>query len=276
MILDTMWSIQQSPMYGDAYHTISFFRVSESDARQNTFPFEVKKFKSGTFIINETSNSVGVRRYVYLLPNSRLPKGEVANVKYNFKITSLSTYEPLDGMMYVFKQRQHLSDFEDCEPYAESNAVHCSCIQAKSKESGDVGCPKLCSATPEFTPGESDDDGSSYYFFTTQVPGSARVKYTVKMTMYFYNITALSKGFVCTIRGTDTCKISMPGYIPWRERMVVLAYVHPSTLSVPPTAQLKIEKEVDVWKTAALGVCVTTFAYLAIRFVCIVIFRHAV
>ena len=268
------WTVQQQPLYGDGYKTLSFFVVSESEARENVFPFRAR-FKSKSSVVLQNTNSIGFKRYIYLLPKSRLPKGKEAKIKYKFNITSMSSFESLNGILYVFKNRQSLSNFQHFEPGSQSNCIKCMCVQ--SEGSGMLGCPRACATKPNFSPQVDVEDESSYYFFAANAMSETRVQYSVKMTMYFYNITSpsISKGYRCTISGRDTCKFLVNGYTPspfpfwpWpEERDVVLAYIHPSNLSHPPTTHISITKDGNIWCATTWYLCIASVTFLAIRFV---------
>ncbi|CAI8020531.1 hypothetical protein GBAR_LOCUS12283 [Geodia barretti] len=101
----------------------------------------------------------------------------------------------------------------------------------------------------------------------TQVPKNTMVRYHINVEMYFYNHTMLGKYYICTIRGTDACPFQTSGYmnnLPFKqkERHLIIAYVHPTSLPGFFTTRLLVEAKMQVDY-------ITTIAFLC---ACVVFF----
>lgn len=278
------WHISQVPAYGHSRHTVSIFVVPERVARRHIYQFKSNYTSDECYKANSTENSVGMRSSIYLLPERYLKHSKYRDSKAYFEYELLLAdcrYErnmpPL--ISYQFQSRDYFSDYLDGEHGAEKRAVGCNCLlrdeqidescpnrnrKCVEKLKRDFGCTKKCL---EVNNGKFSSKTSSYNFFAIKAPKGSLVKYRINVEMYFYNHTMLGKYYMCTIRGTDTCPLKTPGYtehFPFkqRERHLIIAYVHPTSVPGFFTTRLLVEAKVKVDY-------LTSFAFLC---ACVVFF----
>ena len=276
------WTISQVPTYGNSRHTVSIFAVPERVARRHLYQFKSNFTSETCYRATSTELSVGMRSYVYLLPQRYLEHSKFRDRKAYFEYefdecpTKRNTPAP---KAYQFQSREFFSDYLDGERGSQNRAVGCNCVltanqigencpkhdrKCVEKLKRDAGCTDKC-----LQPGQGNftSDTSSYNFFSICAPKDSIVRYHINVEMYFYNHTMLGKYYMCTIRGTDTCPFQTSGYtkhFPFKqkERHLIIAYVHPTSLPSFFTTRLLVEAKVQVdyiVTVAFLCACVVFF-----------------
>ena len=268
------WRITQQPEFGDAYHTISFFVVPERLAPKYLYPIN-SSYKSQTFFVDGGEEFVSqgfqhlnLRSYIYLLPKTYTGPGKEARAVYVVDVkrnsSSSGTSKPLGSSVCRFGSRAEFSDFLDMDRI-DKNAVPCLSLLGSVTDScseGDRDCINAfrsyeAISYPSGSPTTFTTTDSSYNFFSAVVPTKSYVHYESDVVMYFYNHRRLGKFYKCRIRATDTCSFTTSQSI-WnpREREVIIAYTHPTSVASSLTTTISVEAEVYVTKTAAhLLVC---------------------
>ena len=276
------WTITQVPAYGNSRHTVSIFAVPERVARRHIYQFKSNYTSDRCYRATTTELSVGMRSYVYLLPQRYLKHSKFEDSEAHFEYEFLPCQNKRNALpprTYQFQSREYFSDYIDGERESENRAVGCNCMltadqieekcpknnrKCVEKLKKDVGCTENC-----LQPGHNNftSDTSSYNFFSIYVPKNTMVRYHIDVEMYFYNHTMLGKYYICTIRGTDACPFQTSGYmnnLPFKqkERHLIIAYVHPTSLPGFFTTRLLVEAKVQVDY-------ITTIAFLC---ACVVFF----
>lgn len=258
--LSIAWTLTQEPVFGDAYHTISFFVVPKQKARQFLYMNHPPSFTSGRFFVDGGPESVrdgfehiNLRSNIYLLPKEYTgPEKEArAEIKvyftriFNSSGNSSSSSVGACSPVCQFQNRAHYSDFLDMEPNA-LNGVECS----PPFSNRDFQVCDFNEASSVFT-----SQVSSYNFFSTAVPTKSYVQYKSDVVMYFYNQKKLAKYFQCRIRGVDTCSfILRPS-----DTYLIIAYTHPNSFASEVTTTISVKADVLVSQAAAYFlVCLLT------------------
>ena len=276
------WKITQQLEFDDSYQTVSLFAVPQRLARRHLYRYR-SYFKSDYFPVNDRAQtqSVASRSYVYQLPQMYLGRGEHAKAKISVQVKSKDDGKLLGAPVYQFQTLRDFMNFRDLQPDAVDNAVGCSCMLGEvinSCSPDDEHCidklriaagypnRKECSAKSNlfFT-----SEVTSYNFFAAKVPTNSTVRYETNIIMYFYNTTAFEEYFICTIRGIDTCSFSTKGgfkkFQSWRERRLIIAYIHPTNVPSSLTTRIVVQTEVQIGKMALMVMLVLLIIYLVIR-----------
>jgi hypothetical protein len=268
-VFTTRWTITQSPVYGDAYHTVSLFVAPKRIAHRFLYRFDSNYSSDFFFVegdyeqVSQNQQHLDLRRYVYLLPNEYTP-GREAKAVYSVDVKKeskeLGRNETYGYQTCQFQNLRYFTDFIDMEPEAIDKVYTCHC------EYGDVppcsdneDCirstfsPEFCAepSGPNFTAVES-----SYNFFSTVVPTESFVKFEANLTMYFYDPSKLRKHaqYQCTIRDTDTCSFTVPQTLMYSEPQLILAYIHPKAGPFSVTTTLAVQVDIFILENAALTV----------------------
>ena len=248
------WKLTQQPIFGDAYHTISFFVVPEQKAHRFLYRYN-STYTSNHFFVDGGKDSVrdglqhlNLRSNIYLLPKEYTgPRKEArADFKVHFtQILNSSGYSVgACSTVCQFQNRFGYSDFlnmerdsiynaVDCEPPFVTNNVFKAC---DFNEKSDVFMSKV----------------NSYNFFSALVPTKSYVQLKTDIVMFFYNQTKLARHFKCQIRGVNTCSFKTLQSFP-RKRFLIIAYTHPNSFASELTTTISVEAEITVhiWQTAA-------------------------
>lgn len=253
------WTLEQQPIFGDAYHTITFFVVPKQIAQQFLYTYDARNFTSDPFFVDGGKESVregfqhlDIRSNIYLLPKEYTgPEKEEAraeikvhfnrifNSSGNLSGNSVGACSPV----CQFRNRALYSDFLDMEPNAMSG-VECT------PPFRDFQDCDFTEASDVFT-----SQVNSYNFFSAVVPTKSYVKYKTDIVMYFYDQRKLTRFFQCRVRGIDICSFTLS---PW-EAHLIIAYVHPNSAASELTTTISVTADVLVWQaTAYFLVCLLT------------------
>ena len=254
------WTLTQQPVYGDAYHTISFFVVPKQIAHRflyhynSTYTSHQFFVDGGTELVRGGLQHLNLRSNIYLLPKEYT--GSRKETRAEFKVHSTQIVTSESGSRSVasccpvcqFQNRVAYSDFLDMENYSFNKSAECS-------PPFDFEFNQPC----EFN--EKSDKftakGNHYNFFSAVVPTKSNVQFKADILMYFYNQTKLAKYFQCRIRGVETCSFTTVQR-PW-ERNLIIAYTHPTTVASSLTTTISVKADVLVYHTVAYFlVCLLT------------------
>ena len=269
-IFTTRWTLMQRPVFGDAYHMISFFVAPKSLAHRFLYRFDSDYtsdyfFVDGDFMqVSQGQMHLDIRRNVYLLPQEYTP-GREAKAEYTIDVKksfSLERNETLGASICQFQNRGVFTSFIDVEPGAIDGAYKCHC-DLQDPSVGRTIPPNYCSpldSGPYFS-----SPKSSYNFFSTIVPTKSYVKYTANITMYFYDKLKLLKyaQYKCTIRDTDTCSFTIPQISWYYDPQVIIGYVHPKAGAFALTTTMTVDSDIALPENVALSMlCLLIPAFL--------------
>ena len=250
------WVVSLSPEHGNSYHTVSIYVVPAHIARESMRRFR-RTYVSNTFQVTEgkRTHSLGMRSYVYLLPKKYIRDEHVAKIEYEAYVTTGVGDEPIGTTVFWFQNRQDFTDFIEKEPGASERASGCKCLVSDvvsqkcsknddkciDKVKKEAHCTDVChNGDPYFTA-----ENSSYNYYAFHAPKDSRVQYNTTIDMFFYDHTKLGKYRKCIIRGSDDCPVMTQGYSLFpRERELVIAYIHPTSVPSFTTTRLLIQSEV--------------------------------
>ena len=247
------WKLTQQPLFGDAYHTISFFVVPEQKAYRFLYRYN-SSYTSNHFFVDGGKESVrdglqhlNLRSNIYLLPKQYTGPRKEARAEFKVQFTQLfnsSSYSVgACSPVCQFQNRFGYSNFLNMETDSIDNAIGCE-------------PPFVTNAfkTCEFN--EKSDvfmsEVNSYNFFSALVPTKSNVHFKTNIDMFFYNQTKLARHFKCQIHGVNTCSFKTLQSFP-RERFLIIAYTHPNSFASELTTTISVEAEITVhiWQTAA-------------------------
>ena len=263
------WTLTQQPVYGDAYHTISFFVVPQQIAHQFLYHYN-STYTSNSFFVDGGTESVraglqnlNLRSNIYLLPKEYTGSRKEARAEFKVHSTRILNSESSSRSVEAccpvcqFQNRVAYSDFLDMENYSINKTAECS--------------PPFNLINFEFNqPCEFSENsaiftakGDHYNFFSATVPTKSNVQFKSDILMYFYNQTKLAKYFQCRIRGVDTCSFTTVQR-PW-ERNLIIAYTHPTTVASSLTTTISVKADVLVWHTVAYSLVCLLIPSLLIK-----------
>lgn len=250
------FTLEQQPIFGDAYHTISFFVVPKQIAQQFLYTYDVRNFTSDPFFVDGGKESVrdglhhlNLRSNIYLLPQEYTGPEKEARAEIKVHFTQISSGNSSANSVRAcspvcqFQNRALYSDFLDMEPNAMSG-VECT------PPFRDFQICDFNEASDVFT-----SKANSYNFFSAVVPTKSYVQYKTDIVMYFYDQRKLARYFQCKVRGIDTCSfILRPS-----ETYLIIAYIHPNSAASELTTTISVTVDVLVWQAAAYFlVCLLT------------------
>ena len=240
------WKITQQLVFGDAHHTVSFFIVPEEIAHRYLYRFHSHD-KSQDFYVGggmePQLQHIPITSNVYLLPKEYTRHGKEAKAYFKLNITQKDTCSSANNELqsYYLCQFQNRVNFEDFIDMEQSVRTSSGCTYMYMSAGENI---EASSSVPFVS------SISSYNFFSAAVPKNSSVQYETNITMYFYNHTKLRNFYKCIIRGVDTCTFTTTQSWWQPQRLLLIAYIHPTNVPCSLTTKIAVEVNTDILKTS--------------------------